>query len=327
MILVFQTSHDKESYISNTIKRCFMARKYLVDQIEWEEVSNFKSLLQITAGAGMSVLAMKGFMIPNEFMNGGITGISILLHEVFHINISLLVITLNFLFIYLAYKRFGKTFAVQTTVAVLFLSLGLIFLNINPITTDKLLIAVFGGILMGSGVGLVIRGGGIIDGAELMAVFSMRKTGLSGSEISLLFNLIIFASTTFIFSIETAMYSTITYFSANKATDYIVDGIEEFVAVSIVSSRYEEIKSFLVNEKKKGITVYKGDRGYLPGSFTSKAECEIIVTIISRLETKRLEEELMVIDPKAFVYMQRINETTGGVLNKKVHQSKHPLKA
>lgn len=304
-----------------------MVQPRLIDKIEWEEVSNFRSIAQLVTGAVLAVLAMKGFMIPNQFMNGGISGISILLHEIFHVDIEVLVISLNIFFIYLAYRQFGKTFAVQTTIAVLFLSLGLVFLDINPITTDKLLIAVFGGVLMGAGVGLVIRGGGIIDGAELMAVLSLRRTGLSGSEIGLMFNLFIFALTAFIINIETAMYSTITYFAAAKATDYIADGIEEFAAVNIVSSRYPEMKNFLVNEKKKGITVYKGERGYLPGHYAVQNECEIIVTIVSRLETRRLEEELHSIDPDAFVFTQRINETTGGLLNKKVHQSKHPLKA
>jgi uncharacterized membrane-anchored protein YitT (DUF2179 family) len=296
-----------------------MKLKYKNDTVDWKKVWSPNNLLLILFGTGLAVLAMKGFMIPNKFMDGGITGISILLHEIFHINISFLVIILNVLFIYLGYKRIGKTFAVQTTIAVVLLSIGLLFIDINPITHDKLLIAIFGGILMGTGVGLVIRGGGVIDGAEVIAVFTGRKTGFSNSEIILLINTVIFAVAAFQFGIETAMYSIITYFTATRAINYVVDGIEEFTAMNIISSQPEEIKSFLVNELGKGITVYKGQRGYLPGSFEVKTDTDIIVTIVTRLEIKQIQESLMAIDPKVFIYVQSIKEAAGGILKHKAH--------
>ena len=280
---------------------------------------SIKNFLHIIIGSGLAILAMKGFMIPNRFMDGGMTGIAILLHEIFHINISILVIVLNLVFIYLGYRNIGKTFAVQTTIAIIILSAGLFFIDINPITTDKLLIAIFGGILMGSGVGLVIRGGGVIDGAEVIAVFTRRKVGFSNSEIIMLINCIIFAVAALEFGIETAMYSVITYFTATRATNYVVDGIEEFTAMNIVSSRQDEVKNFLVNELGKGITVYKGERGYLPGSFEIKTDCEIVVTIVTRLEIKQIQDTLIIIDPKAFVYVQSIKEATGGILKAKKH--------
>jgi uncharacterized membrane-anchored protein YitT (DUF2179 family) len=296
-----------------------MIKKYKSDTIEWHNVLNVKNLMHLFLGTALAVLAMKGFMIPNKFMDGGVTGISILLHEIFHINISLLVIVLNIVFIYLGYIRIGKTFAVQTTIAVVLLSLGLLFVDIQPITTDKLLIAIFGGILIGTGVGLVIRGGGVIDGAEVIAVFTQRRTGFSNSEIVMLFNTIIFSVAAFQFGIETAMYSIITYFAATRATNYVVDGIEEFTALNIISTQEEEVKSFLVNDLGKGITVYKGERGYLPGSFEIRTECQIIVTIVTRLEIKQIEDALMLIDPKAFVFVQTIKEATGGLLKTKAH--------
>jgi uncharacterized membrane-anchored protein YitT (DUF2179 family) len=296
-----------------------MSKKYKSDHVEWDEVWNFNNIIQIVLGVGLAVLAMKGFMIPNRFMDGGITGISILFHEIFHINISILVIALNVVFVYLGYHRIGKTFAVLTTIAVILLAIGLLFVDIKPITKDKLLIATFGGLLIGTGVGLVIRGGGVIDGAEVVAVFTRRKTGFSNSEIIMLFNAIIFAAAAFEFGIETAMYSIITYFTATRATDYVVDGIEEYTAMNIISSQQETIKSFLVNELGKGITVYKGIRGYLPNSFDIKTDCEIIVTIVTRLEIKQIQDALMKIDPKAFVYVQSIKEATGGILKEKAH--------
>jgi uncharacterized membrane-anchored protein YitT (DUF2179 family) len=289
------------------------------DKVDWKSVANLKNFLHLALGAGLAVLAMKGFMIPNRFLDGGISGISILLHEILHVNISLLVILLNATFVYLGYRRIGKTFAVQTTIAVILLAIGLLFVDIKPITTDKFLIATFGGLLIGSGVGLVIRGGGVIDGAEVLAVFTRRKTGFSNSEIIMLFNCLIFAVAAFQFGIETAMYSVITYFTATRATNYVVDGIEEFTAMNIISAHQEEIKSLLVNDFGKGITVYKGSRGYLPGSFDIKTDCDIIVMIVTRLEIKQIQDAVFSIDPKAFVYVQAVKEATGGVLKAKAH--------
>ena len=295
-----------------------MSNKYN-SQIDWKSIYNPRNLLLLVTGSGLAVLAMKGFMIPNHFLDGGITGVSILLHEIFHINISFLVIILNIVFIYWGYKRIGKTFAIQTSIAVVLLSIGLLFIEIRPITNDKLLIAIFGGILMGTGVGLVIRGGGVIDGAEVIAVFTGRKTGFSNSEIIMLINTIIFLVAAFQFGIETAMYSIITYFTATRAINYVVDGIEEFTAINIITCKQEEIKSLLVNELGKGITVFKGERGYLPGKFDIKTDCEIIVTIVTRLEIKQIEEAVKNIDPTAFIYVQSIKEASGGILKLKVH--------
>jgi len=276
-------------------------------------------MLQMVIGTAMSVIAMRGFMIPNRFLDGGVTGISILLHEILHVNISVLMVVINLPFIYLGYRRIGKTFAVQTVIAVLLVSLGLQFVHIGPITQDKLLIAIFGGILMGTGVGLVIRVGGVLDGAEVLAVFTRRRTGFSNSEIIMAFNTLIFAVAAIQFGIETTMYSIITYFTVTRATNYVVDGIEEFTAMNIISAREQEVKSLLVNDFGKGITVYKGTRGHLPGSFQVWSDCEIIVTIVTRLEIRQIEDALHDIDPHAFVYIQTIKEASGGVLKPRAH--------
>jgi len=296
-----------------------MKKRHQSDFINWENVRNPKNLLQIFVGAGMAVFAMKGFMIPNRFMDGGVTGISLLLHEAFRINISLLMIVFNLPFIFLGYQKIGKTFAIQTTLAVIILSLGLQFTDIQPVTTDKLLIAIFGGILIGTGVGLVIRIGGVIDGAEVIAVFTRRRTGFSNSEIIMLFNTFIFAGAAFHFGLETAMYSLITYFAATRATDYVVDGIEQYTSINIISSQHERVKDFLVNEMGKGITVYKGEKGYLPGSFDIRTDCEIIVTIVTRLEINQIQDSVMEIDSRAFIYIQSIKEAAGGILKAKGH--------
>ena len=296
-----------------------MIRKNKNDALDWKTVWNIKNLLQIFIGAGMAIFAMKGFMIPNQFMDGGVTGISILLHEISNINISLFIFFFNLPFIYLGYKRIGKTFAVQTSLAVVLLTLGLLFVDMPSVTNDKLLIAIFGGILIGTGVGLVIRSGGVLDGAEVIAVFTRRRFGFSNSEIIMIFNTFIFAGAAFHFGIETAMYSLITYFAATRATDYIVDGIEQYTAINIISSQQEKVKELLVNDLGKGITVYKGERGFLPGSFHVKTDCEIIVAIVTRLEINQIQNAVVLIDPKAFMYIQSINEATGGILKSKGH--------
>jgi uncharacterized membrane-anchored protein YitT (DUF2179 family) len=297
-----------------------MSRTLKKDQINWKAILRINTWVQIVVGVSLAVFAMRGFMIPNRFMDGGVTGISILISETYHsVHISLLVLLFNILFIYLGYKKIGKTFAVITTIAVILLAVGLYVIEFEPVTTDKFLIAVIGGVLMGAGVGFVIRSGGVIDGAEVIAVFTKRKTGFSNSEIILLFNTVIFSLAAIGFGLETAMYSIITYFTASKATEYVVDGIEEFTAIHIVSAFPEEIKQYLVNELGKGITVYNGKRGYLPGSFDIKADCEIIVTVVSRLEITKVNEGILQIDPKAFVYIQQVKEASGGVLKMKNH--------
>jgi len=311
--------NDKTRSQAYSIQYYPMTGNHKSDFINWDNILNIKNLIQILVGSGMAVFAMKGFMIPNQFMDGGVTGISILLHEISHIPISIFISVFNLPFIYLGYKRIGKTFAVQTSLAVFLLTLGLIFINIKPVTTDPLLIAIFGGILIGTGVGLVIRSGGVIDGAEVIAVFTRRRIGFSNSEIIMIFNTFIFAGAAFHFGMEKAMYSLITYYAATRATDYIVDGIEQYTAINIISSQQEKIKNLLVNELGKGITVYKGERGYLPGSFDIKTDCEIIVTIVTRLEINQIQDAVSGIDEKAFVYIQSINEATGGILKAKGH--------
>jgi uncharacterized membrane-anchored protein YitT (DUF2179 family) len=296
-----------------------MIKRNKNDVLDWKTVWNFKNLLQIFIGSGMAVFAMKGFMIPNKFMDGGVTGISLLLHEILNVNISIFIFFFNLPFIYLGYKKIGKTFAVQTSLAVILLTIGLLLVDMPSVTNDKLLIAIFGGILIGTGVGLVIRSGGVLDGAEVIAVFTRRRFGFSNSEIIMIFNTFIFAGAAFHFGIETAMYSLITYFAATKTTDYIVDGIEQYTAINIISSKDELVKDYLVNELGKGITVFKGERGFLPGSFHIKTDCEIIVAIVTRLEINQIQNAVVLIDPKAFIYSQSINEATGGILKSKGH--------
>lgn len=277
-----------------------------------------KSFLLMIIGVFLAVFALKGFMIPNGFLDGGVTGISLLIHELNHVSFSLLVMVINLLFIIPAYKYVGKLFAVRSFIAISFLSIGVDLLNIEPVTTDKLLIAIFGGVLIGLGMGLIIRSGAAVDGFEVLAVFTTRKVGFSISEVILFFNSLIFLTAAFKFGIETAMYSIITYFAALKMADYVVDGIEEYIALTIISKEPDNIKSLLVNHFGKGITVYKGERGYLPGNFHIKADCDIVTTIVTRLELLNINDKIAKIDPTAFMYTNKIKEAKGGIIKQRV---------
>lgn len=285
--------------------------------IDWSQIYSLKNISFILVGTACAVFAMKGFMIPNHLMDGGVTGVSILIHEIYHINISLLILGLNTYFVYLSKKYIGKTFAIQTSIAIVLLSLGLEFLPVPTITNDKILIAIFGGFFIGIGMGFVVRAGGVIDGAEVIAVFTTKRIGISMSEIILIFNTMIFLTVAYKLGIESAMYSIITYFTATKMSDYVADGIEEYIALHIISSHYEPIKSMIVNDFKKGIAVYKGERGYLPGSFDVKQDVDVIVTIMTRLEILKIKDSIYEIDDKAFMYITSVKEAKGGVLKKK----------
>lgn len=286
------------------------------ERINWKSIYSFRSIVTTTLGIFISVVALKGFMIPNNFLDGGVTAVSILFKEVFHIHISILLIVINLPFIYIGYRLIGRTFAMHSLIAILFMALLMVVLNIPTVTEDKLLIAVFGGFLMGLGVGLVIRGGGVVDGLEIIAHYTTKKVAFTTSEIIMLFNVLVLLGAAIEFGLEAAMYSILVYYTAMKTSDYVVDGFEEFTSLSIISKAPDEIKSLIVNDFGKAITVYKGERGYLPGSFDIKHDTDIVVTVVTRLEIHRIKKAVSKIDPDAFLYVQSIKEVKGGFLKK-----------
>jgi uncharacterized membrane-anchored protein YitT (DUF2179 family) len=286
----------------------------LSDEIDWKSIFSLPSILFTIFGLSIAIIALKGFMIPNNFLDGGVTAISILVNKVFQIHMSILLIVFNLPFLIIGYRKLGKTFTVQSLLAILIMSALFYFINIPTITEDKILIAIFGGFLMGLGIGLVIRGGGVIDGLEIIAHYTNRKTGFTTSEIIMLFNSLIILVAAIQFGLETGMYSILVYYTAMKTSDYVVDGFEEFTALNIISKEHELIKSLIVNDFKKAISVFKGERGYLPETFTIKNDCDIIMTIVTRLEIHRLKQEIMKIDPTAFIYVHSIKEVKGGIV-------------
>ncbi len=277
------------------------------------------SFIQLLFGIGLAILSLKGFILPNHFLDGGVTGISLLVHEIFHINLSALLVLLNAVFVILAYKMVSREVAIRSSIAILVLSLGLEFINIHPITSDKLLISIFGGLIIGIGMGLVVRSGSVIDGSEIIAVLTTRRISLSMGEVIAFINILIFLTAAVKFGIDIAMYSIITYFAAAKIMDYIIDGLDEYTSLTIICKESERVKSIIVNEFEKGVTIYKGERGFLPGAFHIKTDCDIIVTIVTRLEVLSIKNAIAKADPTAFMYVHGIKEVSGGVIKQKNH--------
>ncbi|MCB0433678.1 MAG: YitT family protein, partial [Mangrovimonas sp.] len=276
-----------------------------------------KSLLLKIIGIVCAVVAIKGFMIPNHFLDGGLLGISILIHEFYHIDVWIPLLLLNLPFVYIGYKKIGKTFAAHALLALILLGIALNVLEIPEITNDSFLVAAFGGVFVGLGIGFVIRGGGVIDGLEVIAEYTNKQFGLSTAEIIMAINTTIFLIIAFYLGLEKAMYSILTFFTALKVSDYVVDGFEKLISLTIISPNDQLIKDMIVNQFNKPISVYKGERGNLPGSFHVKHDCEIIVTVVTRLEVHKIKMAIAEADPQAFMYIQNINEVNGGVISRK----------
>ncbi|PNQ73154.1 hypothetical protein C1T31_09230 [Hanstruepera neustonica] len=287
------------------------------ESFSFKSVFSFKSLFLTIIGVVCAVVAIKGFMIPNHFLDGGLMGISILIHEFYHIDVSIPLVLLNMPFVYIGYKKIGKNFAAHAFLAVILLGIVMSVLPVPEITKDHFLTAVFGGVFVGLGIGFVIRGGGVIDGLEVIAEYSNKKFGLSTNEIIMAINTTIFLIIAFYLGLEKAMYSIVTYYTALKVSDYVVDGFEKLISLTVISPNADLIKSLIVNDFNKAITVYKGERGNLPGSFNVKHDCDIIVTVVSRLEVHKIKKAILEADPAAFTYVQNIGDISGGVVSKR----------
>ena len=284
------------------------------NSINWKKIFCFKNIALNLVGVVLITLALKGFMIPNKFLDGGIIGISILVHEITKWPFGVLVLVLNIPFLFIGKRMLGKTFAFQSLLTFVLIAVSMTFLDVDPVTSDPLLIALFGGCLIGVGMGLCIRSGSTADGVEILALVTIKKIGLNIAEVIFAMNTLLFLAAAWSFGISTALYSIVTYFSAVKSLDYISNGFEQFTSLHIISSKSELIKSLIVQKFGKGITVIKGERGYLPNNFETKLDCDIIVTVVTRLELLRIKEEIKKLDPDAFMFIQYIKEASGGIL-------------
>ncbi|MBL0235425.1 MAG: YitT family protein [Saprospiraceae bacterium] len=274
-----------------------------------------KNFILITLGIFSAAFGFKGFLLTNHFIDGGATGISLLISALTKIPLYILIICVNIPFIILAHQVMGRQFAIKTAMAIAGLALVLAFVSFPNVTDDNLLVAIFGGFFLGAGIGFAIRGGAVIDGTEVLAIFLSRKVGATIGDIIIVINVIIFGAAAYFLGVEIALYSMITYLSASKTLDFIVEGIDEYIGVTIVSSQSEEIRQMIINKMGRGVTVYTGKSGY--GKRGETSDVEIIYTVITRLELNKLNTEIEKIEPDAFVVMNSVKDTKGGMIKKR----------
>ncbi|MFN5555641.1 MAG: YitT family protein, partial [Chryseotalea sp.] len=241
--------------------------------------------------------------------------ISLLIEVLYGINLSLLIFLINIPFILIAYTQVSRNFAFKTLVAIVLLSVCVELINYPVVTDDKLLIAFFGGFFLGLGIGLSIRGGSVIDGTEVLAIYSSKKTAITVGDFILILNIIIFSVAAYLINIETALYAILTYLVASKTVDFVVHGIEEYTGVMIVSEKSAEIKSAIIEKMGRGVTILKGESGY--GKHGHKKETDVIYSVITRLELQKLKTEIAKIDDEAFVVESSVTDIKGGMIKKR----------
>jgi len=274
-----------------------------------------KDTFFIITGIFSAAFALESFLMPNKIIDGGATGISLLIAETSTIPLFVLILLVNVPFVILGYKVIGKVFAIKTALAILGLAIVLYTVHFPEITQDKLLVAIFGGFFLAAGIGLSVRGGSVIDGTEVLAIYLSRKLGTTIGDVIILINILIFLAAAYLLSIETAMYSMLTYLAASKKLDFVIEGIEEYTGVTIISDRNEEIRTMIIDTLGRGLTIYKAKGGY--GKQGVHKEYDVIFTVITRLEIRKLNIEINKIDSKAFVVMSKINDTRGGMIKKR----------
>src|SRR6476620_1665042 len=279
---VFHKDYDKQ-YSSFQLAKGFRKFRIIITRL-------LKDIVLIAAGIFSAALGLESFLLPNKFIDGGATGISLLTTEITSVPLYYLLVIINLPFIFLAYKIIGREFAIKTGIAITALALCVAFIHFPEITHDKLLVAVFGGFFLGAGIGLSVRGGAVIDGTEVLAIFLSRKLSSTIGDIIVIINVIIFSVAAYLLSVETALYSMITYLAASKTLDFVVEGIEEYTGVTIISPHHDEIREMIVNVMGRGVTVYRGRRGH--GKSGETKDVDILYTVITRLELSKLKAEI-----------------------------------
>ncbi len=274
-----------------------------------------KDIVLITIGIFSASFGFKGFLMSNHFIDGGATGISLLISNLTAIPLYLLLIVINIPFIVLGYHIIGKQFAIRTALSIIGLALCVAYVEFPIVTNNDILVAIFGGTFLGAGIGFSIRGGAVIDGTEILAIYLSKKLGTTIGDIIIVINVLIFSAAMYFLSVEIALFSMVTYLAASKTLDFIIEGIDEYIGVTIVSTHFADIKEMIINKMGRGITVYKGERGY--GTRGEMGEVNILYTVVTRLEMNKLKTEIELIDSNAFVVMNSVKDTKGGMIKRK----------
>ncbi|GAB4094418.1 YitT family protein [Flaviaesturariibacter terrae] len=273
-------------------------------------------VFQVLLGVLSAGFGLKGFLLHNGFIDGGVTGISLLTQRVSGWSLELLIVVLNIPFIILGWQQIGRGFSIRSISAIGLLALALYLVPYPTVTNDKILVSVFGGFFLGAGIGMSIRGGAVLDGTEVLAIYLNRNSNLSVGDFILAFNICIFGVAAWLLSVETALYSILTYLAASKTIDFILEGIDEFTGVTIISVKSRQISDMITVNLGRGLTIYQGKRGVgKSGEKTNTSD--IIFTVVSRLELNRLKAEVAAIDRNAFLVMHPVKETRGGLVKRK----------
>ncbi|MFC6293034.1 hypothetical protein BHU61_11210 [Macrococcus epidermidis] len=266
----------------------------------------------ITLGAILMAVALELFLVPNKLLDGGIVGISIMASHLLELPLGLFIFLINIPFFYLGYKQIGKTFALSTLYAITILSIGTALLHpVPPFADEKFLVTIFGGVILGLGVGLVIRYGGSLDGTEILAILISNKSPFSVGEIVMVINFFIYVAAGFIFTWESAMYSVIAYFIAFKTIDIVQQGLDESKSVWIISDQHEEIGDAINDRLGRGVTYLTGE-----GAYTGEDK-KVIFCVITRLEEFKLKDIVNHYDESAFVAIGNVSEVKGGRFKKR----------
>jgi len=283
-------------------------------------LSRLFEYFQITLGILFASIGLKAFLLPNGFLDGGVTGIAILLNRQFGINVSLLLLGLSIPFLILAYRAVARRVAIKSVVSILGLAVAIQFESFPVVTNDELLIAIFGGLFLGLGIGLAIRNGAVLDGSEILGVFLNDRFGIPIGQVNLAFNIILFGITALVLSLEVALYSVLTYVITAKVTDYIIEGFEDFIGMQIVSRKHELVRLAILEQIGVGMTIYQGEGGY--GHSGEQRDIKIIHTIINRIDLRKIYRVVEEVDPKAFLVEYEIHNIKGGVLRRYLKRKK-----
>ncbi|MAB48091.1 MAG: hypothetical protein CMC05_05630 [Flavobacteriaceae bacterium] len=277
--------------------------------------------VQIIFGIILASIGLKAFLLPNGFLDGGVTGIALLVSSVLDLNVSILLILFSIPFLILGFYTVSKRIVLKSIISIMGLALFIHFENFSTITEDKLLISIFGGLFLGAGIGIAIRNGSVLDGSEILGIYLNDKFGISIGQIILIFNIVLFSITALVLSVEIALYSILTYIVTAKVTDLIIEGFEDFIGVTIVSKKFEAIEVAIMEELGTGMTLYKGTRGL--GSSGKTEDFDIIHTIVNRIDIKKMYRVVDKIDPKAFIVEFDVNTVKGGVLRHYLDKKKN----
>lgn len=279
--------------------------------------SELKNALFITAGVFSAAFGLKSFLLSSHFIDGGVTGVSMLLAAAFRLPLSVLILVINLPFIALGYNQLGRRFALRSALGIGGLALVLALVPFPDVTPDKLLTAVFGGVFIGAGIGLAMRGGAVLDGTEIAALLVSRfLVLLKVSDLILILNVVIFGVAVLVLGTEPALYSMLTYFAAARVLEFVLNGIEQYTGVTIVSEYSDAVRKVITEKLGRGVTMYQGKSGYGKRGELG-LERDIVFTVVTRLELPALRTAVQEVDPNAFIVQYRIDDAQGGIIKKR----------